>query len=445
MSETRTLANYVVTSRMDSIPVDVRREAKRAILNCLGCALGGCREPAVDIALRAMTPYAGKPNADLVGRSERLDALTAALINGLSAHVFEYDDTLPKNYIHPSPPVAAALFAHASANRVKGTDFVHAFLMGFETEGRVGNAVYPAHYEAGWHITGTAGVFGAAAAVGKLIGLSVEQMVWALGLAATQASGIREMFGSMTKYLHAGFAARNGYSSAVLAHSGFNASERSIEGPRGFAVVQSSKYDLSKITSGLGVDFQIRDNAYKPYPCGVVIHPTIDGCIELHHEHKLAAGDVRAVQLRVAPLVLDLCNKKEITRGLESKYSIYHAAAIGLVRGKGGLQEFSDAVTNDPEIKRVRDSVKVTADSSVTEDQSSIEVELMNGKKLSRFVKESLGNLNRPLSDRQLEDKFRDQAVMNFPAAQVDKMIDLCWRIDELEDVGVLVRATRPE
>ena len=445
MSETRTLANYVVTSRMDSIPVDVRREAKRAILNCLGCALGGCREPAVDIALRAMTPYAGKPNADLLGRSERLDALTAALINGLSAHVFEYDDTLPKNYIHPSPPVAAALFAHASANRVKGSDFVHAFLMGFETEGRVGNAVYPAHYEAGWHITGTAGVFGAAAAVGKSIGLSVEQMVWALGLAATQASGIREMFGSMTKYLHAGFAARNGYSSAVLAHSGFNASERSIEGPRGFAVVQSSKYDLSKITSGLGVDFQIRDNAYKPYPCGVVIHPTIDGCIELHHEHKLAAGDVRAVRLRVAPLVLDLCNKKEITRGLESKYSIYHAAAIGLVRGKGGLQEFSDAVTNDPEIKRVRDSVKVTADSSVTEDQSSIEVELMNGKKLSRFVKESLGNLNRPLSDRQLEDKFRDQAVMNFPAAQVDKMIDLCWRIDELEDVGELVRATRPE
>jgi 2-methylcitrate dehydratase PrpD len=316
--------------------------------------------------------------------------------------------------------------------------------MGFETEGRVGNAVYPAHYEAGWHITGTAGVFGAATAIGKLLGLEVEQMIWAIGLAATQAAGIREMFGSMTKYLHAGFAARNGYASAILAQSGFNAGERSIEGPRGFAVVQASKYDLSRVTAGLGVDFQIRENAYKPYPCGVVIHPTIDGCIELQREHKLAADDVRAVRLRVAPLVLDLCNKKQLTRGLESKYSIYHAAAIGLVRGKAGLQEFSDAAVHDAEIQRVREAVSVVADSSITEDQSSIEVELMNGKKLNHFVKESLGNLNRPLSDRQLEDKFRDQAVMILPASRVDKIIDLCWRIDELEDVGELVRATRP-
>src|SRR5262245_49190621 len=197
MSQTRALAAYVVTSRIEDVPADVRHEARRALLNYVGCALGGCREPAVDIAIRALEPYSGKPAAGLLGRTERLDELHAALINGISSHVFEYDDTTPKNYIHPSPPVASALFAHAGVHKVRGEAFVDAFLMGFEAETRVGNAVYPAHYEAGWHITGTAGVFGAAAAIGKLIGLNIEQMVWAIGLAATQAAGLREMFGSM--------------------------------------------------------------------------------------------------------------------------------------------------------------------------------------------------------------------------------------------------------
>src|SRR5207249_6709640 len=141
--------------------------------------------------------------------------------------------------------------------------FMLAFILGFDAESRVANAVYPAHYDAGWHITETSGVFGSAAAVGRLLGLSVQEMVGAIGLAATQAAGLREMFGSMAKAFHPGRAAQNGYASAVLAQSGFTASEHSIEGPRGFAVVQASKYDLSKVTDGLGVHFEIRDNAYK--------------------------------------------------------------------------------------------------------------------------------------------------------------------------------------
>jgi 2-methylcitrate dehydratase PrpD len=428
---------------MESIPGDVRREAVRAILNYMGCALGGSRHPALDKAIRALQPYSGQPTAALLGRTERFDPLHAALLNGLGSHVHEYDDTTPKNYIHPSPPVASALFAYASANPVDGDAFMHAFILGFEVESRVGNAVYPAHYEAGWHITETAGVFGAAAAVGKLIGLSIEEMVWALGLAATQSAGLREMFGSMAKYLHAGFAARNGYASAVLAQSGFTASERSIEGPRGFAAVQASKYDLSKVTAGLGEDFQLRYNAYKPYPCGVVIHPTIDGCIELHQRHHAAPESIRAVRLRVAPLVLDLCNKRP-THGLESKYSVYHGAATGLVRGKSGLHEYTDEAVNDPAIKRVRESVTAVADPSITEDQSVVELELTNGEKFTHFVEQSLGNVHRPLTDRHLEEKFRDQAVLALPALQVENVIDLCWRIDQLKDVNALVKATLP-
>ena len=278
MSETRALASYVVSSRMEDIPEDVRHEARRALVNYVGCAVGGSPDRAVELAIRALGPYSGPPTASVLGRADRLDPLHASLMNGISSHVYDYDDTTPANYLHPTSPVASALFAYASAHPVSGRDFLHAFIMGFEAESRVGNAVYPAHYDAGWHITGTAGVFGAAAAVGRLLGLSLQEMIWAVGLAATQAAGLREMFGSMAKSFHPGRAAQNGYAAALLAQAGFTAGERGIEGPRGFAAVQAARFDLTKITAGLGADFSLRVNTYKPFPCGIVIHPTIDGC-----------------------------------------------------------------------------------------------------------------------------------------------------------------------
>ena len=209
-SPTRQLAAWVTETAADAIPQVVRDEAKRAILNYLGCALGGSIEPALDIAIDVLAPFSGPASATVLGRKERFDELNAALLNGIGSHVHEYDDTLPQNYIHPSVPVASALFAYASAHPVSGRDFVHAFILGFEVESRIGDAVYPAHYEAGWHITSTTGVFGAAAAIGKLLGLSTAQMVWAFGLAATQAAGIREMFGSMAKSFQPGRAAQIG-------------------------------------------------------------------------------------------------------------------------------------------------------------------------------------------------------------------------------------------
>jgi len=445
MSETRALAAYLVQSRMDNIPEDVRHEARRAILNYVGCAIGGGGHPAVDAAIAALTPYSGRPTARILGRAERMDPLHASLMNGISSHVYDYDDTTPQNYIHPSSPVASALFAFASAGAVPGRKFVEAFILGFEAESRVGNAVYPAHYDAGWHITGTAGVFGAAAAIGKLLELTVEEMIWAIGLAATQASGLREMFGSMAKSFHPGRAAQNGYSAALLAKAGFTAGERALEGPRGFAAVQAAQYDLSRITSGMGVDFNLRRNTYKPFPCGIVVHPTIDGCIQLHHEHHLKPREIAAVSLRVAPLVLDLCGKKEIASGLEGKFSIYHSAAVGLVRGRAGLQEYTDDAVNDPDVRTVRQRVSAAADRSITEDQADVEVEMMNGRKIRRFVECSLGNIHRPMTDRQLEDKFREQVLLAMPAADVEKLIRLCWRIDELADVNELIRAAAPE
>jgi 2-methylcitrate dehydratase PrpD len=444
MSVTATLAAYVVDSELEEIPADVQQEAKRALLNYLGCALGGSVEPALDVAIATLAPYSGKPSAVVLGRRVRFDPLHAALLNGISSHVHEYDDTLPKNYIHPSVPVASALFAYASANPVSGRDFVHAFILGFETESRIGNAVYPAHYEAGWHITSTTGVFGAAAAIGKLLELDARQMVWAFGLAATQAAGIREMFGSMAKSFQPGRAAQNGYTAALLARANFTAGERALEGPRGFAPVTAREFDLDKITARLGRDFDLRVNAYKPYACGLVVHPTIDGCSRIRAQHRVDPATVRAVRLRVAPLVLDLCNKKDLERALQSKYSIYHAAAIGLVRGKGGLKEFTEEAVRDPVLARIRSITTAVADSSITEDQVRIEVVLDGGKTIELFVEQSLGNVHRPLSNADLEEKFRDQAVLALPAATVETLIERCWRIDALRDVGALCRATVP-
>ena len=439
MPQTLDLATYVVENRFESIPRDVEREALRALVNYMGCALGGAGDAAMDIALRAFRPFFGKPTAAVLGRAERTDALHASLLNGISSHVYDFDDTTPRNYIHPTSPVASALFAYASENRVSGRDFLHAFILGFEAESRIGDSVYPAHYDVGWHITGTAGVFGAAVAIGKLLGLSVQQTIWAIGLAATQAAGLREMFGSMGKAFHPGRAAQNGYASALLAREGFTAGEHGLEGPRGFAAVQAAQYDLSKITNGLGVDFALRANTYKPFPCGIVNHPTIDGAIQLHNQHHAAPETIAAVRLRVAPLVLDLCNQQNITKGLQGKFSVYHGAAVGLVRGKAGLQEYTDEAVNDLSVKRVRELVTATGDASLTEDQAHIEVELTSGSKAAVFVEQSLGNIHRPLTNAQLDQKFRDQARLALPEARVEQVLAQCWRIGELENVGELV------
>jgi len=195
MEITRTLARFIVKHRYGEIPEKVRHEAARSFLNWVGCAVGASRHETVERALAALSEFSGPREATVLGRGDKLDIMLAALMNGTTSHTFDFDDTHLKTVIHPSGPVASAILALAERKPVKGADFVHAFILGVETECRIGNAVYPSHYDVGWHITATTGVFGAAAAAGRLIGLSEQQMVWALGIAATQSSGLREMFG----------------------------------------------------------------------------------------------------------------------------------------------------------------------------------------------------------------------------------------------------------
>ena len=269
MNVTRTLVKFLIESRYEDLPRDVVHEASRALLNWLGCAIGAAHHETVDNAIAALQPFFGPAQAQLIGRRERVDALHAALINGISSHVLDFDDTHARA-VHVSAPVWPALLAFGEWKGATGAELIHAFALGVETEVRVGLSVFPEHYDKGYHITGTAGVFGAAAAIGKLLKLNEQQMCWALGIAATQSAGLREMFGSMCKSFHPGSVACNGFAAALLAQQNFTSAEAGIEGKRGFAHVMSSKFDPGVITDGLGKSYELSQNMYKPFACGLV-------------------------------------------------------------------------------------------------------------------------------------------------------------------------------
>lgn len=444
MEVTRRLAAFVVAHQASAIPHAVRHEAARSLLNWLGCAVGASRHETVERAIQALAPFSGPPQATVLGRAERLDVMHAALMNGITSHTFDFDDTHLKTVIHPSGPVASAILALAEHRPVSGAEFLHAFILGVEVECRIGNAVYPEHYNVGWHITGTAGVFGAAAAAGRLLGLDEQQMVWALGIAATQSSGLREMFGTMCKPFHPGNAARNGLLAALLAQRGFTSSNQAIEAKRGFAHVLSSAFKPEEITEGLGESWEIATNTYKPYACGIVIHPIIDACIQLRDEHGLKAHDIASIEARVHPLVLELTGKKTPQVGLEGKFSVYHSAAVAIMHGAAGEAEYGDGVITDPAVVALRDRVTAIEDRAMHEDQTRVSIRLNDGGTLEKFIEHAIGSLDRPMSDAALEAKFRAFAKGILSDSACERLIQLCWDIEKLKDAGELARASVP-
>jgi 2-methylcitrate dehydratase PrpD len=438
---TRILARYLVKSRYEDIPQPIRHEAARALLNWLGCAIGGAQHETIDCMLQALTPFSGPAHATVIGRSERLNSLHAALVNGVASHVMDFDDTHARA-IHPSAPVLPALLAYAEMHPVSGADLVHAFVLGVEAEERIGLSVFPEHYMTGWHITGTAGVFGAAAAIGKLLGLDEQRMCWALGIAATQSSGLREMFGSMCKSFHPGRAAQNGMTAALLAAAGFTSSEQAIEAPRGWAHVLSTKFDAAVITEGLGERYELAFNTYKPFACGLVVHAVIDGCIQLASEYGLTADSIERIDLEVNPIVLELTGKREPATGLEGKFSVYHAAAVAIVHRAAGEAQFSDECVCSPELVTLRRRVHAMGVDGLLRTQARIRIRRSNGTVLEKYVEHALGTLHRPLADSDLEAKFRGLTAGVLPDERTATLIDLCWNVANLDDAGAIARAS---
>lgn len=438
---TRALAHFVVSSRWEDIPQSARDEAVRSLLNWLGCAIGGVEHDASRHALALALAFSGKPEATLVGTSHRADIFRAAWVNAISSHVFDFDDTHLRTVIHPSPPIAPALLALAEHQTVSGKDFLHAFVLGVDVACRIGNAVCPAHYNVGWHSTSTTGVFGAAAAVGRLLELDETQMCWALGLAGSQASGLRENLNTMGKFLHPGHAAHDGMTAAFLAKSGFTASERILEAPRGFAQVLSAERDLEEITAGLGTRFEILINTYKPYPCGVVLHPVIDACLQLMKTHGFQAEDVVAVDLAVNFLVLEVTGKRHPQVGVDGKFSVSHCVAVAFIDGRVEEDQFTDARVRDPQVVALSDTVTAIVDPGMPADAVRMEVKLRDGRVLTQQIEHALGSLKNPLTDAQLDRKFERLCSPFMTSANIEKLVTLCRSLADLPDVAPLARA----
>jgi 2-methylcitrate dehydratase PrpD len=438
----RSLARFICESTPQSFPPPARHEGSRALLNWFGCVFGGCRADLLDRAFAVADRLSGPREASVLGRGRRVDIANAAFLNCYSSSLNAFDDTHLVSIAHPTGPVAAAILAMAERQPVSGANFLNALLLGIEIECRMGCVLMepPGDCSVAWTMTGLVGGIGAAAAAGKLLGLNQDQMTSALGIAATQAGGFRENLATMTRDFPMAQAARSGLIAALLAAEGLIASERALDGPKGFAHVFAGTPNLAAATRDLGQRFELMNNAYKPYPCGIVIHPALDACMDLVHGHTFEAKDIESVKLRVHPDAVIVTGLKAPHDGTSAQVSLYHWVAAALARRRAGLEETNDAAARDPVIKQVRDKIEAEIDDSFGRDGASVELHLGDGRILHARVDHCRGSLARPLLDHELEEKFAMQSRSVISESAISGLKELCWNIENLSDVGTEMR-----
>jgi 2-methylcitrate dehydratase PrpD len=439
---TQALARIIVATRWEDIPAPVRHQAKRSFMNFFAVALAGCRTGPVEIALRSLAEFSGGKQATLVGRTERIDALSAAFLNAAGANVHDFCDTHLRTVIHPTAPVAPALLATAELRRVSGPDLLLAFVIGNEIQARIGLAISPHHYSMGWHITSTCGVFGAAGGAGKLLGLDQRQMVWALGTAATQSAGLCECLGTSAKSVSVGNAARNGLWSALLAEKGFDGPPEPLAGVQGFYHALGETPDLSAVTDGLGESWEIMATSYKPYPCGFVIHPVLDCVLDWRRDNPKA--EVTRVVIRGNPLLSDRTDRPDISTGREAQVSVQHAVAAALATGKAGIDQFTDACARDPKVLALRSKVEVIRDAAFSTIAAAVEITTADGRIHELSQQAARGSDVNPTSDGDLEGKLRTAAAGWNPRADIAPLIDAIWTLDKSADVSKLASLAVP-
>jgi len=439
---TGSLARFVVEASWSDVPGSIRHEAKRALLNFFAVALAGCRAAPVEIALQSLAEFSDRRQATIIGRGERIDFLNAAFLNAAGANVLDFCDTHSPTVIHPTAPVAPALLALSERKRVSGPELLLAFLLGVEIECRIGVAISPGHYTKGWHITSTCGAFGAAAGAGKLIGLDQQRMIWALGIASTQSSGLCECLGWPAKSISVGNAARNGLWSALLAQSGFEGPAEPIAGVQGFLNAMAEPPNWPALTEGLGDTWEIAQNAIKPYPCGFVTHPVLDCVLDWRRAHPTAA--VERVVVRGNPLLAQRTDRPDIATGREAQVSVQHAVAVALVLGQAGLDQFTDACARDPAMIAMRGKVEVIRDPVIPTVAAQVELWTADGNQHSLATSAARGSPGNPMSDADIEAKLLTIAAGWQPGCDARPLIDAVWALDRSDDASRLLPLTVP-
>jgi len=434
LKATRELAAFASALRFRDLPNAVVHQAKRGLIDWHGCALAGSRHATISKLLAGVAELGDSGPVAVVGQTRRFSRLAAALINGQSGHVLDFDDTHMGGVIlHASSPILSALISACWDQPWDGRRFLAAYVAGFEVAVRVGQAA-PAHHDGGWHLTGTLGTIGAAAACANFLGLSAEQTVFAIAIGATQAAGMQQNRGTSCKSFHAGKAAQNGLLAAFLAKQNFSGSPEVLEGKKGFTRIYSQTQDLDRLVDGLGQRWEILANGFKPYACGVVLHPAIDAMIQVSTQLPSGLGwqDVRQARLRVNPAAIRITGVQKPGTGLMSKFSIGHAAAIAFIDRAGGLSQFSESAHARADVAALVERIQISGDDTLARDQASVELDLVGGHSAHVKVEHASGTVANPMTDDEIGKKYLLNAEASGLPLNPGVNLQKFWELDRI-------------
>ncbi|WP_319453232.1 MULTISPECIES: MmgE/PrpD family protein [unclassified Mycobacterium] len=449
-SPTTLLARFVAEHDADQIPESVLHAARRALVDHIGVTVAGSTDDATRRARNALTANEHRSGATVVGTDLKVSAPYAAFLNAFASHVLDLDDVYnpPGTTVHGSCSVWPAILAVADtvtdAQPVSGRAALATFALGFEVETRVAHAAGQTHYDAGWHVTGTSGHVGAAAAAARTMGLGAEQVEHAIAAGATQAAGLRVMAGSDLKSMHPGKAAMDGVLAAALVEQRLTASAKALEGDFGYLAVMSTDPAAEKISIGLGETWNLTSNGYKLYPSGSLTHPMIDGVIALVTAEDVAPDDVTAIEVRVSPPAARFTDLPRPTTRMQAKFSLRHCAAAAVAFRRVGTEELGEDILTRADIVDLRDRVKVVADPALGKQAADVELVLASGRTLTTEVRGNRGTPAAPLSDDELGTKFRDLVGPVLGSERTEALLSTCWNIDQLDDVSTLLAQTVP-
>jgi len=450
---TADLAAFAANVTLDEVPEQARRLSRRHLLDSLGVMLAGSTTPGSRLTQELFAEMGGAPQATLVGAGRRGTLLQAAYANGEAGHAMDYDDTqlasqLGRVYgllMHPSVPILGAVLPVAEARRATGAGTLLAFAIGVEAACTVAEALLPAHYERGFHTTGTCGAIGAAAAAGRLLALDAAGMERALGLAASTSAGLRENFGTMTKPFHCGRAAENGVLAALRAARGHTASAAILEAQRGFFSAYGGG-EKALVSDRLGTPWTILDPgiSIKPYPSGSLTHPAIDAMLELVTEHDVGPDQVAEIHAAVNRYMPDALLHRAPRDELQAKFSMQYALAMALLDRRAGIAQFSDQRVTSADAQEWTARVVVEVDERAERAgydrmYSAVSVRLTNGTTLRREASFARGSPQRPMTDDELVAKFAEcAAVAGLDDAAVRRVVDEVDAIESIDDVSRL-------
>jgi len=460
-SLTDSVAGFVVDTRPADIPSDVAHLGKRSVLDGIGLALAGAASECGHIAQKYLDNLgiADEKGCTVIGSNLRLPARFAAFANGLAIHADDYDDTqlaVAKDRVyglltHPTAPALPPALALAERDKRSGADLMLAYQVGVEVECKVAEAIMPRHYQHGFHSTATCGSIGAAAGAAKLLGLDRETTRRALSIGATQAGGLRENFGTMTKPFHAGRAAENGVVSAEIAALGFTASPNGLEADRGFFRAAGGGFDPAAIDGRLGDPWTFHSPgvSIKPHPSGSLTHPGMAVMIDLLRKNDIKPGQVKRVAVGTNHNMPNALIHHQPKNELQAKFSMEFCMAILILERKGGLEQFTDEVVNRSDvqdmIRKVDFGVHPEAEAAGFDKMTTIiEIELTDGKLIKGQADFGKGSPANPMTDEELAEKFRGCASWaKMPAAQAETLLDMLWHIEKLKDVNELTKLLR--